>query len=296
MSSESPGYTLLRVSLRSDAVELAESLLLENGALSCSFTDAADTPLLEPAPGDTPLWPEVVVTGMFTDDANLTALTTRLKSQLIEYQIGAIDIRPLAQQQWERVWMKDFAPLQISESFWVVPSFAQPPDAAATNLIIDPGLAFGSGTHATTLLCLQWLAGQDLRGKTVLDYGCGSGILAIAAAMLGADSVQAIDIDPQACLSTRDNAARNGVAGQIAVTDDDRTLHAPVDILVANILLNPLLERVAQFRSLLNPGGQLALSGVLEDQAGQLCGCYDGPFRESHIVTHEGWLLYTAFH
>jgi ribosomal protein L11 methyltransferase len=291
--AESASYQLLRLAVTEQAAETAEDLLLFNGALSCSLTDAADTPLLEPEPGQTPLWPELVITGMFDRTVDLQPLAATLGSTLGQ-QLHSIEVSPLQDQQWERVWMRDFAPTQVSEKLWIVPSFAEPPDPAALNLTIDPGLAFGSGTHATTMLCLQWLAGQDLQNKTILDYGCGSGILAIAAAMLGARKVVALDIDPQACLATLDNAERNGVARQISVLEGEGDAGCDYDVVVANILLTPLLERVERFAEMLRPGGMLALSGVLGEQATQLRTVYDVRFSQSEIVRLDDWLLYSA--
>ncbi len=292
---EPSGYQLLRVAVAAQAAELAEDLLLFAGALSCSLTDAADTPLLEPEPGQTPLWPELIITGMFDEKTDLRPVSAQVSTALGD-QLHSIETSPLQNQQWERVWMADFAPLQVADGFWIVPSFAEPPDPAAINLSIDPGLAFGSGTHATTMLCLQWLARQDLQDKSVLDYGCGSGILAIAAALLGAREVVALDIDPQACLSTIDNAERNGVRSRISVVEGEMEGSRSFDIVVANILLIPLLDRADKFAGLLQDGGRLALSGVLGEQATQLRTVYDARFAQSEIVRLDDWLLYSAVH
>lgn len=291
--AESSGYQLLRLTVEAAASELAEELLLFAGAVSCSLTDAADTPLLEPEPGQTPLWPELVITGMFEQSADLQPLLPRLESALGR-QLWSMEVSPLEAQQWERVWMRDFAPVSVADGFWIVPSFAEPPDPAAINLSIDPGLAFGSGSHATTMLCLQWLGRQNLQDKTVLDYGCGSGILAIAAALLGAGEVVALDIDPQACLATRDNAERNGVASRMSIRDDDAVSSGSFDVVVANILLSPLLDRAGLFADLLPDGGLLALSGVLVEQETQLRTVYDARFAKSEIVRLNDWLLYSA--
>ncbi len=290
---DSSGYQLLRLAVSEPAAQTAEDLLLFHGALSCSLTDAADTPLLEPEPGQTPLWPELVITGMFETTVDLQPLSARLGSTLGQ-QLHSIEVSSLQDQQWERVWMRDFAPTRINEQLWVVPSFAEPPDPSALNLIIDPGLAFGSGTHATTMLCLQWLAGQNLHDKSVLDYGCGSGILAIAAAMLGAREVAALDIDPQACIATLDNAQRNGVAERVSVIEGEADSGSDYDVIVANILLTPLLERAERFAGMMQQGGLLALSGVLGEQATQLRTVYDARFSQSEIVLRDDWLLYSA--
>lgn len=292
--SEATGYRLISVTVNADRAETVEDVMLLAGALSCTLQDASDHPILEPAPGETPVWPLVDVTGMFYAEVALDEILPLIENGLDFVAAGMIRARMLEDQKWEQVWMRDFAPIEIDRGFWVVPSFATPPEPQATNLIIDPGLAFGSGTHATTLLCLRWLCSQDLRGKRVIDYGCGSGILAIAAARLQAEKVYAVDIDPQACIATRDNAERNGVLEQIEITQSESQLQDGMDVVVANILLAPLLQRVDIFWDLLGAGGKIALSGVLAEQAESLCSCFDRKFTNSSIHQHQEWVLYSA--
>lgn len=287
-------YVLVKVQIDREVAPKVESAMLEFGALSCTFEDAGDNPIHEPAPGQVPLWDKVIVSGMFPQSYDSALLSALLPNEIPEIQQQDIVTENLQGQVWERAWMEHFEPQNIAGNLWVVPSFCEPPDPDAVNLSIDPGLAFGSGTHATTFLCLQWLVKQKLAGKTVVDYGCGSGILAIAAVLLGAKEVYAYDIDQQALVATDDNATRNGVADQIQICASDKELTGPVDVVVANILLAPLLELNARFAALLKPGGALGLSGVLSEQAASLAGVYASHFQHSATEMREQWILYSA--
>lgn len=287
-------YVLVRVQIDREAAPKAESSMLEFGALSCTFEDAGDKPIHEPAPGQVPLWEKVIVSGMFPQNYDASLLASLLQNEIPALQEQDIATENLQGQVWERAWMEHFEPQHVAGNLWVVPSFCDPPEPDAVNLAIDPGLAFGSGTHATTFLCLQWLAKQKLAGKTVIDYGCGSGILAIAAVLLGAREVYAFDIDQQALVATDDNAARNGVADQIQICGSDRELTAPADVLVANILLAPLLDLSGRFAELLKTDGALGVSGVLSEQAGTLAGAYASHFQHSATEMREQWILYSA--
>lgn len=287
-------YLLVKVQVDRDVASSVESAMLDFGALSCTLEDAGDTPIHEPAPGRAPLWQKVDVSGMFPDNYDADILTSLLQNEIPSVLAEDIATENLQGQVWERAWMEHFEPQQVAGNFWVVPSFCKPPDPNAVNLSIDPGLAFGSGTHATTFLCLQWLAKHDLAGKTVLDYGCGSGILAIAAVLLGAKEVYAFDIDPQALVATEDNATRNSVADRIQICASDRELTKSVDVLVANILLAPLLELNSRFAQLLKEDGELGVSGVLAEQAATLAGAYAAHFQHGATEIREQWILYSA--
>ena len=287
-------YVLVRVQIDREVAPQVESAMLEFGALSCTFEDAGDKPIHEPAPGQVPLWEKVIVSGMFPQNHDASLLASLLQNEIPELKEIDIATENLQGQVWERAWMEHFEPQHVAGNLWVVPSFCDPPDADAVNLAIDPGLAFGSGTHATTFLCLQWLTKQKLAGKTVIDYGCGSGILAIAAVLLGAREVFAYDIDQQALIASDDNATRNGVADQIQICSSDRDLDVPADVLVANILLAPLLELSGRFSELLKTDGALGVSGVLSEQAGTLAGAYASHFQHSATEMREQWILYSA--
>jgi ribosomal protein L11 methyltransferase len=191
--------------------------------------------------------------------------------------------------------MDNFSAMQFGEKLWICPSWQEPPDPTATNIMLDPGLAFGSGSHATTALCLQWLATQDLQGKDIVDYGCGSGILAIAAALLDAQSVQGVDNDPQAVLATNDNCERNGLLpGRVGtfLPEEYDSMSTPesVDILLANILAAPLLSLASKFASLVKPHGSIVLSGLLAEQADAITEVYSEWFEMSAAVQREDWI------
>ncbi len=285
---------LLTVTVDRDHAENVEDTLLGFGALSCTFEDATDTPIHEPDPGKTPLWNAVVITGMFAESADGELLAALLQNEIPVLNRHDIVLKDLQGRAWERVWMEDFKPIEINPNLWVVPTFCEPPNKHAVNISIDPGLAFGSGTHPTTLLCLQWLGKLDLSNRTVVDYGCGSGILAVAAAMLGAKRVYAYDIDPQALLATKENAQRNQVTDQIEVCAKETDLSIGADVIVANILLSPLLDLSARFSDLLTENGKLGMSGVLTEQVATLAGAYAARFQHSETEILNQWVLYSA--
>ena len=287
-------YLLVTVEVERQYAEPVEDTLLELGALSCTFEDATDTPIHEPEPGKTPLWNAVEITGMFAETTDGELVASLLQSQVEAVQRSNIALKDLQGRAWERVWMEDFKPIEINPRLWVVPTFCDPPDPAAVNITIDPGLAFGSGTHATTSLCLQWLGEQDLAGRTVIDYGCGSGILAVAAALLGASRVYAYDIDEQALLATSENAQRNQVADKIEICHTDGSLPTGTDFIVANILLGPLLQLPGRFAQLLKESGRLGMSGVLTEQVATLAAVYAKQFQHVETEIQDQWVLYST--
>jgi ribosomal protein L11 methyltransferase len=252
-------------------VDFTETLLMSLGAVSVTLDDAEDQALLEPLPGETPLWDHVIVTGIFQqtqeEPIDAAALVTFIQTQLPADT--AIKTEVIENQAWERAWMDHYEPIQIAENLWIVPEWLAAPNPAATNIKLDPGLAFGTGNHASTFLCLEWLAGIDLKDKVVIDYGCGSGILGVAALLLGAKYVYATDIDPQAVLATRQNAELNGVAERLWVglpEEFEQHYQDRAEILVANILAKPLMALVETFHQLTQPHGKIALAGLIEEQ------------------------------
>jgi ribosomal protein L11 methyltransferase len=258
--------------------ERVQDALEALGALAVTLADAADDPIYEPPPGATPLWQRSRVTALFDAATDRAALREALSATL-EVPLPAHRFTVLADRDWEREWLKDFKPMRFGARLWVVPTAFQAPEPGAVNLILDPGLAFGTGTHPTTALCLEWLDdhAQTLAGKRVLDFGCGSGILAIAAALLGAREVEALDLDPQALLATEENAARNGVAARIQVALPEAGSVGPFDLLVANILSGPLIDLAPVLMARLGPGAPFALSGILAAQAAEVAAAY-APF------------------
>ncbi|HPQ95638.1 MAG: 50S ribosomal protein L11 methyltransferase [Thiothrix sp.] len=275
----------------------ALSELLETaGAASVTLQDAADQPLLEPLPGETPLWDHIMVTGLFPASQDLTGVLLQLELQRAAWSLVSIRLETLEDRPWVREWMEQFQPMRFGKHLWIYPSWTTPPQDAAIKILLDPGLAFGTGTHPTTALCLEWLDGADLAGKTVLDYGCGSGILAIAALKLGAASVLAVDIDPQALQATADNARRNGIhpgAELLTALPEECQLQA-YDVVVANILANPLIKLAPTLLGALRPGGQLALSGILASQADLIRKAYAPALRASSVAVQDEWLRFTG--
>jgi ribosomal protein L11 methyltransferase len=266
-----------------------EEALFGLGAVSVTLEDAADDPVLEPAPGATPLWPTVVLKALFEQGAEPAAIAAKLELALPGGPAPRFEV--VADRQWERVWLEAFRPMRFGQRLWVCPD-GQPAGAVdAVRVELDPGLAFGTGTHPTTALCLEWLDAQPLAGREVVDYGCGSGILAIAAAKLGAARVHAVDIDPQALTATRENAARNEVSDRVSTTSEPALAPLSADVLVANILAGPLVELGARFAAALRPGGQLALSGLLAEQADAVTAAYRPCFHIDAKTTRDGWVL-----
>jgi ribosomal protein L11 methyltransferase len=266
-----------------------EDALFDLGALSVTLEDAADDPVLEPGPGATPLWPTVVVKALFDASTDADRIVAALASRLPGAPTPSVEV--VADRAWEREWLRDFRPMRFGRRLWVCPGGLPAGDADAIRIELDPGLAFGSGTHPTTALCLEWLEAQPLAGVTVVDYGCGSGILAIAAARLGARRVRAVDIDPQALIATAENAARNGVADVIEATADPSLAPGGADVLVANILAGPLVELAPRFAEAVAPGGRIALSGLLSEQADAVTAAYHPCFHIGPARERDGWVL-----
>jgi ribosomal protein L11 methyltransferase len=266
-----------------------EDALFDLGARSVTLEDAADDPVLEPAPGATPLWPTVVVKALFDASADAGGIAAALAGRLPGAPTPRVEV--VADRAWEREWLRDFRPMRFGRRLWVCPGGMPAGDAEAIRIELDPGLAFGSGTHPTTALCLEWLDAQPLAGASVVDYGCGSGILAIAAARLGARRVRAVDIDPQALIATVENAARNGVADAIEATSDPTLAPADADVLVANILAGPLVELAPHFAAAVAPAGRIALSGLLKEQADAVTAAYRPCFHIDPARERAGWVL-----
>lgn len=278
----------------SPLVESLEEWLFDHGALAVSLEDNANEPLLEPGPGETPLWQNVVLKALFAGDADLSSIKAVLPRTLLA-ENSKSEVSRLEDREWTRVWMDDFAPIQMGPRLWVCPSWAVPPDEALVNVMLDPGLAFGTGTHATTAMCLGALDAAVSGGESVVDYGCGSGILAIAALKLGASKALGVDNDPQALAASRDNAARNQISTDqfdVVMPEDDMLLawSNTASVVVANILAGPLLSLAHDLIELTAPGGRLLLTGVLEEQAAKLIEHYEHVSLDV-IDRREGWVL-----
>lgn len=263
-----------------------EDWLAEQGALAVTLEDAADDPVLEPLPGEMPLWREVRIKALFAEAAATAALSAALSERF-----GAVEHRweQLADRVWERAWMDDFRPMRFGR-LWVCPAGMSPDTGDdATVVRLDPGLAFGTGRHATTALCLEWLSELPLAGRCVLDFGCGSGLLAIAALRLGADRVLAVDIDEQALAATRTNAAANGVADRVELAGAPDAQR--YDVVVANVLAGPLVRLAPTLAAALRPGGVIGLSGILEQQVDEVIAAYDPWVTPGPVRLREGWAL-----
>jgi ribosomal protein L11 methyltransferase len=287
----------LSLTIRAPDQERVELALEDVGALSLTLLDAdADTPneraILEPGVGETPLWGEIALSALFDADADRAGLLHVLGELLPELEPAHVRFREVADQDWTRAWMADFRPMRFGRRLWIYPWNIEPPggDAEAVIVRLDPGLAFGTGTHPTTALCLEWLEGLDLDGRRVTDYGCGSGVLALAALKLGAARVCGIDNDPQALLASRDNAERNGVADRLDLHAPETFDDAPADVFVANILAGPLAELAPRFARCARAGAPFALSGILAGQEDDLLQCYARDFEALAVTRRGDWV------
>ncbi|WP_322803278.1 50S ribosomal protein L11 methyltransferase [Vibrio alfacsensis] len=269
---------------------IGDMLMEETGALSVTFLDAQDTPVFEPLPGETRLWGDTDILALYDAEADTDFIITQIKASNMLADDFAYKVEQLEDKDWEREWMENFHPMKFGERLWICPSWRDIPEPDAVNVMLDPGLAFGTGTHPTTALCLEWLEGLDLSGKTVIDFGCGSGILAIAAIKLGAEKVIGIDIDPQALQASRDNAERNGVADKLEVyLPQNQPEGLIADVVVANILAGPLRDLAPIIKSLVKPNGDLAMSGVLDTQAEDVANHYRDELHIDPIIEQSEW-------
>ncbi|OMH30242.1 50S ribosomal protein L11 methyltransferase [Motiliproteus sp. MSK22-1] len=289
----------MKLDIQPDQASAYEELLLALGSCAVTLEDGADQPLFEPDLGSTPLWDKTRITGLFDAEADLAKIQTGLQQghQQIAPSLPfpACKTEILEDKDWVREWMDSFHPMQFGQRLWVCPSWKDVPDPSAANLMLDPGLAFGTGTHPTTALCLEWLDKQDCQDKLVIDYGCGSGILGIAALLLGATKLLATDIDPQALQATQANADRNTIdASQLELCYPDKMPNVTADILVANILAGPLVELAPTLAALVKPDGFIALSGVLQSQVDELIEAYAPWFTLEPVCNREEWIRLTG--
>lgn len=277
----------LKIQTKANKVELLSNFLTEIGALAVTTEDAGDQPLYELPPGATSLWDEVTITGLFDEHANVQVILASISSEFPEM---VPVVNELDDRDWERTWMDDFHPMQFGSRLFVVPSYHEEV-FSSHQMVLDPGLAFGTGKHPTTALCLKWLDQHIQDQEVVIDYGCGSGILAIAAVKLGAKQVFAIDHDPQALIATDENAKRNGLTThQIVALSPDQFVPQRAELLIANILANPLIELAESFSHMLNTKGKIILSGILSHQTTMVIEAYQPFFEIVNVEQQEEWV------
>ena len=272
-------------------LEQVENLMTGLGAVSISLSDAGDEPIYEPLPGDTPVWQESILAAIFDDTNDHEFLYQQITGELPAHLAQVVRLETLHDQDWNQSYKKHFHPLQCAPDLWIVPSWSEPPDPAATIIRLDPGLAFGTGSHPTTALCLAWLGVSDIDDRRVIDFGCGSGILAIAAVKLGARQVIAVDIDTQALTACHSNMAANAIKSeQIQVILPEELGQPTTDLLIANILAGPLIELAPRFAELVKTGGQILLSGILKTQLEDIQSAYRPYFNLDPASCREDWV------
>ena len=292
--SNNTDWIQIKLRTTNQSADTIAELLEQLGALAVSYTDAEDSPILEPKPGERRLWPNTEVTGLLEQGTDPKPILAVLK-QLLGDHIPMV-ATTLEDKNWIRAWMDQFKPLKFGQHLWICPSWLSVDEKDSVVVMLDPGLAFGTGTHPTTSLCLSYLDSLDLKDKDVLDYGCGSGILAIAALKLGAKSATGVDIDEQALIASKENAPRNGVEDKLQlIMGTDKKLDLPqFPITVANILAGPLAELEPIIASLTQSGGKLALSGILTEQADSVIEAYSKDFVMNKVKDLDGWALLTG--
>lgn len=278
----------LTVQVPQSQVEWLDELLTQAGAVGVTYADAKNTPIYEPKPGEMPLWNDIKLTALFDDVTMMEVASQALHSSYPKFQQLKTQLKD---QVWERVWMEHFKPICFGENSWVIPDGYEVVDPQAVNLILDPGLAFGTGTHETTALCLKWLDQNDVKGMSLVDFGCGSGILAVMALLQGAKQVICVDIDEQAILATLQNAKKNNVAAGIEVVNPENVRNIKnQDGILANILAEPLMIFCDDFHRMLKPKGFIVLSGILESQKNMICDKYATRFVDIECEIEQEWV------
>ncbi|MDG2089678.1 MAG: 50S ribosomal protein L11 methyltransferase [Gammaproteobacteria bacterium] len=292
------GWIQLQLSTTPDLAEDLESLLEANRSLAITLVDAADQPVFEPIRGETPLWDSIILKALFPAETDPEKLIQQLNKSYLPKKLPPVELKVLEDEDWERAWMDNFKPLCFGDNLWICPSWATAPKPEAVNIMLDPGLAFGTGTHPTTALCLSWLDQQELKNQVIIDYGCGSGILGIAALLLGAEQVIGVDNDPQALIASSNNCEKNQIdparfptyLPKEFVEEIKLQNIKPTDTLLANILAGPLIDLAAYLAALVKPNGGILLSGILEEQAESVRIAYEPWFKFEPITSQDGWV------
>ncbi|MEM7206574.1 MAG: 50S ribosomal protein L11 methyltransferase [Pseudomonadota bacterium] len=271
-----------------------EDALEDIGALSITYRDAEDNPVFEPGPGEIALWDSLKLTALFAQGSASAPILRELSARIQSMDVTAVQIEMLPDRHWERAWLDDFAPMPFGDRLWICPREAEPPNAEAVNLRLDPGLAFGTGTHPTTAMCLRWLDANIEQGADVIDYGCGSGVLGIAALLLGAKHVVATDIDPQALQATAENARVNQVESALECVSIETMAGRTANLVLANILARPLVDLAATITGHCAPGGRIVLAGLLVEQEADVRRAYEGAFTDWQRQTDAQWVCLSA--
>jgi ribosomal protein L11 methyltransferase len=279
----------LKINSQAEYAEKIGEMLSASGAQAVTFVDAKDTPMYEPKPGEVMLWPDTQIVGLYDAEYDMSRVISQLSQSKLLGKNFNHKLDQLEDKDWEREWMINFHPMQFGERLWICPSWRDVPDPNAVNVMLDPGLAFGTGTHQTTSLCLRWLDRLELSEATVVDFGCGSGILGIAALKLGAKRVIGIDIDPQALLASQDNANRNDVGEKIELYLPEHQPELKADVVLANILAGPIRELRTVITEYCKTGGKLVLSGILDNQAQEINDLYRHDFDMDPIMVDGEW-------
>jgi ribosomal protein L11 methyltransferase len=279
----------LKINSQAEYAEQIGEMLSASGAQAVTFVDAKDTPMYEPKPGEVMLWPDTQIVGLYDAEYDMSRVISQLSQSKLLGKNFNHKLDQLEDKDWEREWMINFHPMQFGERLWICPSWRDVPDPNAVNVMLDPGLAFGTGTHQTTSLCLRWLDRLELSEATVVDFGCGSGILGIAALKLGAKRVIGIDIDPQALLASQDNANRNDVGEKIELYLPEHQPEFKADVVLANILAGPIRELRTVITEYCKTGGKLVLSGILDNQAQEINDLYSHDFNMDPIMVDGEW-------
>jgi ribosomal protein L11 methyltransferase len=279
----------LKINSQAEYAEQIGEMLSASGAQAVTFVDAKDTPMYEPKPGEVMLWPDTQIVGLYDAEYDMSRVISQLSQSKLLGKNFNHKLDQLEDKDWEREWMINFHPMQFGERLWICPSWRDVPDPNAVNVMLDPGLAFGTGTHQTTSLCLRWLDSLELSEATVVDFGCGSGILGIAALKLGAKRVIGIDIDPQALLASQDNANRNDVGEKIELYLPEHQPELKADVVLANILAGPIRELRTVITEYCKTGGKLVLSGILDNQAQEINDLYSHDFNMDPIMVDGEW-------
>lgn len=284
----------VKIDIHPAQIDSIEALLLESGACAVTMEDGKDQPIYEPERGSTPFWNITQLTGLFDATADMDTIIPNIKEQYLALSGSTLPshkVEILEDKDWERAWMDNFHPMRFGTRLWICPSWREPEDPDGINLMLDPGLAFGTGTHPTTSLCLAWLDAQDLTDKVVVDYGCGSGILGIAALLLGAKRVIGVDNDPQALEASRENTRRNNIAEErFEIYLPHEAPKVEADIMIANILAQPLISLSPTLSEMTKKEGLLVLSGILEQQASDVSDRYNEWFEMDSPDQKEEWV------